>query len=141
MLNSTMQSRKQEALLEMKQALVEQMAQKEMLRKTCEEKIEELQNRHIKWYGYYVAIGFAILGGISSFVFITYGYSDEAWIIFRNLIWVFIAGMVAYGFLILEQVRSTNQFLQQWNDVLEVTMKEMEISKKALKSFNQHLYV
>lgn len=140
MLNSTMQSRKKEVFVEMKESIMDMMVQKERLRKTCKEKIDELENQHINWYGKYISVAMIVLSVVGAGAFIRYGYSSQAWSVFSNVLLITLAGLFAYLVIIYNQFNTNKKVLSYWQEIESDIKNELSAGRKTIKTFNNYLY-
>lgn len=140
MLNSTMHSRKNEIMIDLKENLISYMEEQEKFSKLCEDSIEEIKAVEVKWIRAYICIAIAILSGVSSVAFIAYGYDEKTWVIFRNILFFVFSGAFSYGIYFYNHMKKDKFTINQWSKLQVIAKSNVENTREYLKKINQQLY-
>lgn len=140
MLNSTMHSRKNEVLIELKNSLISYMSEQENTKNMCEEQINRIKEREISWISVYACIAVMVVSGLSSITFIAYGYSEVTWIVFRNILFFVFSGAFAYGLYCYNNIQKNKFMVEQWSEIKERMKNNISNTREHLTKINKQLY-
>ena len=140
MLNSKMPSRKNEIMIELKDNLIKHIYEEEMFSKLCEDNIEKIDKRKVSWLTAYICIAVMLVSGLSALAFISYGYSENTWIILRNALCFVFAGIFAYGIYFYSYLKKNKTIVEQWIELQIKTKENISTTREYLKKINKELY-
>lgn len=140
MLNSTMQSRKNEIFIDLKESLVDNMSKQEELSEMCERQIERIKSTDMNWLWLYICFAVIVVSSVSAVSFIAYGYSGETWVIFRNVLLFTFSGAFSYCVYFYCNMKKNQYLVEQWTEIQNQAKTSMDNTRLHLVKINKQLY-